>query len=380
MSSSSNASVKKIRAGVIGATGFIGTPYRSELRDCEDVEIVSLCARREGLLAAAAGEDHASHTTSDWRETVHHPDVNYLLVCTPDALHHEAVMEIAQTGKHLFCEKPVGMNATQAKEMFDAISANSETAHFVPFWTRWSPAFVKARDIVSAGTLGTVRSVVYRWHNPRPKNMAYTWRDNPALSAAGSIADVGSHAYDTIRFITGLEADKVLTHATIITPSKLDQGEVNLAEALDPDSPSKQNAASRKGETPDYANISWQFQNGAVGALILSHAHYLRKGLVPELEIHGDNASLTVDRFHGKVVLAQSDDDITTVANVPPGGFDIGNRFKAYVLPALESVMGGTPQHSLDTPNLEDGWKVQLFTDAAFQSSQSGHWESISYH
>jgi predicted dehydrogenase len=62
--------------------------------------------------------------------------------------------------------------------------------------------------------------------------MPFTWRDDADLSAAGSIADVGSHAYDTMRWILGQEAVRVLAHAAVISPAKPDLGAVNLDEAL----------------------------------------------------------------------------------------------------------------------------------------------------
>jgi predicted dehydrogenase len=366
-----------IGVGVLGATGYIGVPYRAELRGCEGVQMVALCARRRELLDKAANEDGAQLVTSDWREVVEHPEVNYVLVGTPDAFHHEAVIASANAGKHVFCEKPVGRNAAEAKEMLDAYSSAKTLAHFVPFWTRWSPAFVKAREIAKEGTLGEIKAVVYRWHNPRPANMTLTWRDDPELSSAGSIADVGSHAYDTVRWILGEEARRVLVHADTITPSRLDIGDVNLTEALARGEQAAGSTPSHKGGTPDYATIAWEFEGGAVGALILSHAPYLRRGLVPELELHGTEASLTVDRFHGRVLLGKPDNSVEIVAEFPAGGFDIGNRFKQWVIPALRDVMNGANQFDLEVPNLKDGWHVQVFTDAALESSKRGSWVEL---
>ena len=365
-----------VRVGVLGATGYVGEPYRAELRDCENVRMVALCGRRMDLLEAAVEQDRADLATDDWRKVVEHPEVNYLVVATPDALHHEAVMAAAPAGKHLFCEKPVGLDAAQAKEMLGAYSAAGTLAHFVPFWTRWSPAFVKAREIVQSGALGEVKVVNYRWHNPRPPDMALTWRDDPNLSSSGTIADVGSHAYDTVRWILGVECQRVLAHADTITPARFDIGEVNLTEAL-ARGEGGLSGDSRKGGTPDYAAMAWEYQGGAVGAFVLSHAPYLRRGLVPELELHGTEASIAVDRFHGKLTRGLADNSVEVVHEFPSGGFDIGNRFKQWVIPALREVMDGAKQGDLDVPSLEDGWRVQCFTDAVSQSAERGTWVEI---
>ena len=366
-----------IGVGVLGATGYIGEPYRSEMRQCDGVRIVAVCARRKESLQRAALEDGADLATDDWRQVIEHPDVNYVVIGTPDALHYEAVMAAAAAGKHLFCEKPLAMNVGEAREMFKAYLDKETLAHFVPLWTRWSPGFVEAKELVESGAIGEVKAVIYRWHNPRPADMALTWRDDPALSSSGTIADVGSHAYDTVRWIIGKDAIKVLAHADTITPAKLDFGNVNLTEALECGDKGTDGISSRKGNTVDYASIAWEFEGGVVGSIVLSHAPFLRRGLVPELELHGTEASLTVDRFHGKVTIGRPDNSVEVVKEVDPGGFDIGNRFKKWVIPALREVMGGKSQLEVDVPNLVDGLKTQLFTDASLKSSKIGEWVDV---
>ncbi len=156
----------EFRIGVIGATGYIGTPYRSEIREASgEAKIVALCARRRDRLEAAAREDGATLITHDWRQVVEHPEVNLVVVATPDALHHAAVIACARNGKHVVCEKPVGLNATEAREMWNAYR-DAKLGHYVPFWTRYVDVFTRARKIVAAGELGAIKAVIYRWHNP----------------------------------------------------------------------------------------------------------------------------------------------------------------------------------------------------------------------
>ena len=279
----------KFRVGVIGATGYIGTPYRREIREAaNDGQIVALCARRRDRLESAAAEDDCEFITDDWRQVVESTDVDLVVVATPDALHHEVVMACAAQRKHLFCEKPVGGNSGQAYEMWSDYR-ETDCGHFVPFWARYIQVFARTKEIVAAGTLGQIKAIIYRWHNPRPSAMPFTWRDDVTLSSAGSIADVGSHAYDAVRWITGLEATRVLAHADVVTDAKPDLGAIDLTEALDwgESHAAHESQRSRRGTAYDYATIAWEFAGGAVGAIVLSHASFLRKGLAPELELHG---------------------------------------------------------------------------------------------
>lgn len=360
------------KIGVLGATGFIGTPYRAEIRDCHEAQIVALCARRRDLLEAAAKEDGATLITRDWQEVVTHPDVNMVIVATPDALHHEAMMACAKHGKHVLCEKPVGMNADEAQEMWQAYRhATPPLGHFVPFWTRYVEVFRLAREIVQSGELGEIRSTVFRWHNPRPDNMPLTWRDDPNLSSAGTIADVGSHAYDLVRWIMGADAEKVLAHGQTLTPDKPDLGAINLTEAIEKGkSPTGDEIARKQGGNFDYASVSCQFSTGATGLFLLSHATYLRKFLAPELELHGTKASLSADRYSGKVIVAKPDQELEIRHDLEPQ-FGFGNRFEDYVFPALKPTVEGTLSGSTH-PDLKDGWLAQRFTDAAYHSAKEG--------
>ena len=365
----------KFKIAVLGATGYIGSPYRKEIRESEaDATIVSLCARRLDKLESAAKEDGAEFFNADWQKVIAHAGVNLVLVCTPDAFHHEAVMACAAQGVHVLCEKPVGVNGKEAREMWK-VYRSAKLAHFVPFWTRYVDIFRRAREVVQAGELGEVRAFIYRWHNPRPESMPFTWRDDGEVSADGSIGDVGSHVYDTLRWILADEAQRVLVHADVITPPKPDLGNIDLREALDWGGEHKSGEAkkSRTGSAYDYASVAVQMQSGVVGTIVLSHAAFLRKELAPELELHGTDASLSLDRITGALRLFRAGSEPETVATLPDRG--LGNRFNQYVFPALrERIARGHSAH----PGLDDGYRVQLFVDSAASSARQGVWVDLS--
>lgn len=365
----------QFKLGILGATGYIGVPYRKEIREASgDATIIALCARRKAPLEQAAREDGALLATTKWQEVVEHPEVNLVLVATPDAFHHEAVLAAAAAGKHMICEKPLGMNVAEAKAMWN-VYRDSPLASFVPYWTRYLPCFVRAREIVQAGDLGTIQSVMYRWFNPRPAAIPFTWRDDASVSSAGSIADVGSHAYDTMRWILNQEATEVLAHATVLTEAKPDLGEVNLTEALAWGSGHtiKNASTTRAGSANDYASISFVMNTGTVGTLILSHASSIRKGLAPELELHGSEGSLAVDRNAGSLTLVRPGSSPELLVTLPVD--KLPNRFEEFVFPALRSQL---ESGAVDHPHLADGVKVQRFTDAAALSAKKGAWVQLS--
>jgi len=373
----------KFGVGIIGATGYIGTPYREEIRKTPgEARIVALCARRRDRLEAAAAEDGAILATDQWREVVEHPEVNLVLVLTPDALHYEPAMACAELRKHLLCEKPVGTTVEQAADIWHAYR-DSGLAHFVPYWTRYVPVILRAKQLVDAGRLGEIRVIIYRWHNPRPILMPFTWRDDAQLSTAGSLADVGSHAYDTLRWILGREATRVLAHTSVVSPSKPNLGPIDLGEAIawgnvhdaseNEPPPQQTQPATQQPSVPDMAQLAIEFPDQTICSIVLSHASYLRKGFSPELELHGTQASLSVNRLTGELWIAESPEPAKLLETMTSNSLD--NRFANYVFPAMQNQIAGNFSFH---PDLEDGWKVQRFVAAAVSSASTGGWVDVS--
>ena len=94
-----------------------------------------------------------------------------------------------------------------------------------------------------------------------------------------------------------------------------------------------------------------------------------------EIELHGTKASLSADRYTGKIQLIRQNQEVETLHELPPA-FEFGNRFEQYVFPALSPIIKGT-RSSVPHPTLEDGWLAQRFTDAAYLSAKDGHWRPV---
>ena len=88
--------------------------------------------------------------------------------------------------------------------------------------------------------------------------------------------------------------------------------------------------------------------------------------------MHGTEASLAVDRITGKLTLLRPDGQPEVLETLPHEGW--GNRFSKYVFPALRAHIDGAGE---EYPDLEQGWRVQLFTDAAAISAREGRWVEL---
>ncbi|GIT38297.1 MAG: hypothetical protein Ct9H300mP7_2180 [Verrucomicrobiota bacterium] len=327
----------QFNVGVIGATGYIGAPYRAEIREAAGANIVALCARRRELLDQAGEEDGAELLTDNWREVAQHPDVNFVIVATPDALHHEAVMACADAGKHLLCEKPVGVNAAEAHEMWAAYR-DAGLAHYVPFGR-----VTASRSCEPARCLSPV-----------------SWATFAAWSIAGTIrVRMTCHSHGAMTPGCQRPAALQTSARTPTTPCAgcwpvRQRGCRRMPTRLRRTGPtwvrstSQRRLASRatsrarpgaRVTTFDYASVAWEFDDGAVATLVLSHTPFFRKGIAPELELHGTKASLGLDRVSGNLTLAKPGEPTEIIDTLPDNGF--GNRFAKYVFPSLRQALAG---------------------------------------
>ena len=165
----------------------------------------------------------------------------------------------------------------------------------------------------------------------------------------GSIANVVSQAYDTVRWILGEKATHVLAHADTVAPAKADLINLTLAESLEYGRNSPPNLTrSKKGSNPDYACAVWEFLLRCRRlAPSLPRSFFLRKGLAPELELHGAKASLASDRLTGSLTLVKPNSSPAAIERIPDAGF--GNRFQKHVFPALRRFLTNSSKASAAT-------------------------------
>ena len=102
------------------------------------------------------------------------------------------------------------------------------------------------------------------------------------------------------------------------------------------------------------------------------HEREFRKGFAPELELHGTKASLSVNRITSELWIANSPDPATRLETIADNS--LGNRFADYVFPSIQRQIAG--QES-DHPDLEDGWQVQRWVEAAQRSAETGGWVEL---
>ena len=141
--------------------------------------------------------------TSD-NDTFYSQKIDLVDICTPNMLHKEQALEALAHKKHLYIEKPLGMNLDQAREIADAARSAGVLTH-TAFMMRYYPAVQQAKSVIASGVLGKIYHFrAHYFHNSYmdPKR-PISWRLQQASSGGGALADLGVHIIDMTRYLLG---------------------------------------------------------------------------------------------------------------------------------------------------------------------------------
>ena len=199
-----------IRVGLIGL-GFIGKVHAhayNSIPHCfsNPSALADLCA----ILRTSTGKDQTLlHSLGDPVETSDEKaffdqDLDMVDICTPNALHLDQVNAAIEKGLHVYCEKPLGANLEQARQIASAARKAGVLTH-TAFTMRYYPAVQQAKAILAAGALGEIYNFrAHLFHNSymdaqRPSS----WRLQKDISGGGTLTDLGVHLIDLVRYFLG---------------------------------------------------------------------------------------------------------------------------------------------------------------------------------
>ena len=195
---------RKLRFGVIGAGGFAEVCHVPGLQTHPQAEVVALCGRREQHAREMADRLGVPEIHTDYRELCARDDIDAITITTPNAVHAEQASCAFQHGKHVFCEKPLGMNAVQVREMVATAEASGKI-HMVAFTFRYTYGVTELRRRVRAGDIGRPFYVRLRfdgWGGLNPE-WKIGWREKQDLAGGGMLFDMGSHLFDLAYHVLG---------------------------------------------------------------------------------------------------------------------------------------------------------------------------------
>lgn len=378
-SAAAGADVPAIGVGMLGyafmgkahANGYTQMPYIFWPPPAVP-KLVSIAGRNAEAVAIAARRYGFAKATTDWRAVVEDPQVQVFDNCGPNNLHAEPTIAAAAAGKHVMCEKPLGRDRHEAKQMLDAVTKAGVT-HLCAFNYRFVPAIIHARHLIQSGALGRIYHFRARYLQEWILDPAFpiVWRLEKETAGSGVLGDLGAHIIDLARFLVG-----EMTTVSAVTRTFI---------------PERTNAAGERQavDVDDAFAAVVEFENGALGTLEASRFALGRKNH-NVFEINGERGSVVfnlerLNELEVHIPGQQPEDStgFTTVlvseASHPywkywwPQGHMIGweNLFVHEVAHFLGAVAG---QHAVAPMGgtFHDGYMANVICDAIVESATNG--------
>src|SRR6185437_9486785 len=179
-------------------------------------ELVGVYSRDQQRAEAFARTHGARAAYRQLRDLLADSRIDGVFVASPNALHAEHVVQAAEAGKHVLCEKPLATTVADAVRMLKACRRAGVTLG-VAFNLRQHPAYRRARELVAAGTLGRIVLAQAQWafgvrgrDGSPPRTELTQWWDTPELiGGASTMMGTGVHSVDLLRFVLGAEVDEI---------------------------------------------------------------------------------------------------------------------------------------------------------------------------
>ena len=196
----------KVRWGVLGAARIATKKVIPGMQKGEWCEISAIASRHWSKAKAAATELGIPKAYGSYEELLQDPEIEAVYNPLPNQLHVPWTLKAAEAGKHVLCEKPLGLNAGDAQAL---LSARDRAGVKIgeAFMVRTHPQWLRTREIIESGRIGTLRSVMgfFSYFNRDPANIrnVFEW-------GGGGLMDIGCYPITTLRFIFREEPVRVM--------------------------------------------------------------------------------------------------------------------------------------------------------------------------
>ncbi len=357
---SSGLQMRKLRLGVIGTGAFAETCHVPGLQSHPQAEVIALCGRDSARTQAMARRLNVPEVSIDLQELCARKDIDAVTIATPNVFHAGQAKIALAAGKHVFCEKPLGMHASEVDEML-RVAESSRKIHQVAFTYRYLYGVQELKRRLLKGDIGTpyyVRIQWDSWEGLHPDSKV-GFREKLDLGGGGMLYDLGSHLFDLIGFIIG--PIRAVTGCTTLIPrERMDARTGTLTQV----------------ETDDIASAWFVCRNGTRGHWFASRATP-SSGEKAYIEVVGPDGALKASLSRGSVdALKVSRPTRPAWQSIPlPEEASDG---KAHCLTIMmrsfvDACLRGKLDREVDA-SFHDGLAVQRAMDAVREASRRLDW------
>ena len=376
---------RKLRMGMVGGGrgAFIGAVHRMAARLDGEIELVAGCFSSDPAKSKASGADlfldparvYAGYEEMARREAALPADqrIDFVSIVTRNNTHFAVAKTFLQAGFHVVCDKPLCFTLKEAKQLRALVQKSGRVFALTHNYTGY-PMVKEARDWVRSGKLGRILKVVAEY----PQGYAITaletaadgaisnWRMDPAVAGVSNcMGDIGTHAHNLVRYVTGLEIEEVCAELSTFIPGR----------PLDDD-----------------GNCLIRFAGGARGLLYASQVSSGEENNL-NIRVFGTKGSLqwfqenpnellwkkadAPQQIHrrGNSYLGAAAQGATRTPFAHPEGFieAFANVYRAAATAIADAVAGRKPpKGGYDYPTIDDGVAGMTFIETVVKSSKAG--------
>ena len=236
----------KVRMAIIGAGAVSDYHHVPGINIDDRCELVAVCDPNEALLEQRQSDWGPTKKTTNYQEIADDPDIDAVIIATPNFTHREIALACIAGGKHLMCEKPLGLNFAESLEMYEA-ARDKGVRHMTAFTYRFAPSMRFVRHLVKSGALGEPRHFRSQRFLDLPET-SWGWRQYKELAGAGDLFDMTIHRIDFAQDLMGPITSICGAIAQYATRDKTESGE-----------------SCKPSEVDDWSSLIGVFGNGAVG-------------------------------------------------------------------------------------------------------------------
>jgi xylose dehydrogenase (NAD/NADP) len=196
---------KKIRWGILSTANIGRVAVIPAIQASHNSEVVAVASRDLEKAKEFASRLGIPRAYGNYTALLEAGDIDAVYIPLPNSLHREWTIRAAQAGKHILCEKPLGLNADECLEM-DAAARQHSVSLMEAFMYRFHPRTQKALELVRAGAIGELRMIhsAFTFRLTRPENIRWS-----AELGGGSLMDVGCYCVNLSRTAAGREPEVV---------------------------------------------------------------------------------------------------------------------------------------------------------------------------
>ena len=359
-----------IRYAIIGAGAVSDYHHVPGLRIDPRSELVAVCDPNETLLQQRRSDWGVSKVTTDFEEIAGDTEIDAVVIATPNFTHKPIALACIAAGKHVMCEKPLGVSYAEAAEMARA-AKDAGVKHMTAFTYRFAPSMRYLRRLVHSGALGQIRHFRSQRFLDLPET-SWGWRQYKHLAGAGDLYDMTIHRLDFAIDLLGPIDSVCGAVATFCPRDRTADG-----QTCDP------------SNVDDWSALIGRFSSGAVGvwegSTVMKGHH--NDGFGWEwAEVNGSEATGVYRLTEPNTILLGKPGESLEAVPVPddclviessPRDPSEGVPSTVFRYDLVYELTSAIIEDRPAVPGFDHGANAQAVADAVLQSNDSGKWVDV---